>query len=151
MPFSVCRSLGSSVRLPAKLTLASVMVCPFLLPGRAVCPALGTGGRWTPWHAERPPGASGRANEVGPSGLDRRPWSAQEPGWLVECLRLGVGHASTVRPDPSTLGVVGERGSHHESCLQLGPGRLAVCVCGACAVAYRSPWTDLGGGEVRGH
>jgi hypothetical protein len=29
-------------------------------------------------------------------------------------LRLGVGHASTVRPDPSTLGVVGERGSHHE-------------------------------------
>ena len=34
-------------------------------------------------------------------------------GWS-ECLRLGVGHASTVRPDPSTLGVVGERGSHHE-------------------------------------
>jgi hypothetical protein len=32
----------------------------------------------------------------------------------VECLRLGVGHASTVRPDPSTLGVVGERGSRHE-------------------------------------
>jgi len=29
-------------------------------------------------------------------------------------LRLGVGHASTVRPDPSTLGVVGERGSRHE-------------------------------------
>ena len=25
----------------------------------------------------------------------------------------------TVRPDPSTLGVVGERGSHHESCSQL--------------------------------
>ena len=30
---------------------------------------------------------------------------------MAECLRLGVGHASTVRPDPSTLGVVGERGS----------------------------------------
>jgi hypothetical protein len=30
-------------------------------------------------------------------------------GWRR--LRLGVGHASTVRPDPSTLGVVGERGS----------------------------------------
>jgi hypothetical protein len=29
-------------------------------------------------------------------------------------LAAGVGHASTVRPDPSTLGVVGERGSHHE-------------------------------------
>jgi hypothetical protein len=41
-------------------------------------------------------------------------WSAQVPGWLVEGLRLVVGHASTVRPDPSTLGAVGERGSHHE-------------------------------------
>src|SRR5215218_5921264 len=39
------------------------MVCPFLLPGRAVCPALGTGGRWTPWHAARPPGASDRATK----------------------------------------------------------------------------------------
>jgi hypothetical protein len=28
------------------------------------------------------------------------------PGWLAECLRLGVGHASTVRPDLSTLGAV---------------------------------------------
>ena len=27
-----------------------------------------------------------------------------------------------VRPDPSTLGAGGERGSHHESCLQLVPG-----------------------------
>jgi hypothetical protein len=33
-----------------------------------------------------------------------------------------IGHASTVRPDPSTLGAVGERGSHHESCLQLVQG-----------------------------
>ncbi len=41
---------------------------------------------------------------------------------MVECLRLGVGHASTDRPDPSTLGVVGERGSHHESFSQLVPG-----------------------------
>jgi hypothetical protein len=40
-------------------------------------------------------------------------------------LRLGVGHASTVRPDPSTLGVAGDRGSHHESCSQLVPGRRA--------------------------
>jgi hypothetical protein len=80
---------------------------------RAVCPALGPGGRWTPRHAERAPGASDRANEVG-HGSGCRAWSAQVPGWLVECLRLGVGHASTVRPDPSTRGVVGERGSHHE-------------------------------------
>src|SRR5215213_9186474 len=28
------------------------------MPGRAGCPALGTGARWTPWHAARPPGAS---------------------------------------------------------------------------------------------
>src|SRR4029450_11039854 len=34
---------GSSVRSPAKLTLASVMVRPYLLPGRAVCHALGRG------------------------------------------------------------------------------------------------------------
>jgi hypothetical protein len=30
------------------------------------------------------------------------------PGWLVECLWLGVGHAITVRPDPSILGVGGD-------------------------------------------
>src|SRR5215218_7767732 len=59
------RTSGWSVRLPAKLTAAWAMVCPFLLPGRAGCPAPGTGGRWTPWHATRPPGASGEANEVG--------------------------------------------------------------------------------------
>jgi hypothetical protein len=41
---------------------------------------------------------------------------------LVECLRLGVGHASPVRPDPSTLGVVGERGSHHEAACRPVPG-----------------------------
>jgi hypothetical protein len=28
----------------------------------------------------------------------------------------------TVRPDPSTLGAVGERGSHHEDCSQSVPG-----------------------------
>ena len=43
-----------------------------------------------PWHAKRPPGTSGGANEVG-HGLGCRVCSAQEPGWLVECLRLGVG------------------------------------------------------------
>jgi hypothetical protein len=88
-------------------------VCPFLLPGRAVCPALGTGGRWTPWHAERAPGASGRANEVGHA--IRSPATAGSGAGLVGgALAAGVGHASTVRPDPSTLGVAGERGSHHE-------------------------------------
>jgi hypothetical protein len=37
-------------------------------------------------------------------------------------LRLGVGHASTVRPAPSILGVVGGSFSHHESCSQVVPG-----------------------------
>ena len=39
-------------------------------------------------------------------------------------LAAGVGHASTVRPDPSTLDVAGEPGSHHEGCSQLVPGCL---------------------------
>jgi hypothetical protein len=34
-----------------------------------------------PWHAKRPPGASGRANEVGHGGSCRA-GSAQVPGWL---------------------------------------------------------------------
>jgi hypothetical protein len=55
---------------------------------------------------------------------------------VVECLRLGVGHASTVRPDPSTLGMVGERGSRREdyprpvlgSLVILGRWLLDICV-----------------------
>jgi hypothetical protein len=43
---------------------------------------------------------------------------ARVPGWLA-ALAAGVGQPTTVRPAPSTLGVAGERGSHHESCLQL--------------------------------
>jgi hypothetical protein len=39
-----------------------------------------------------------------PDWTKRRPWPAQVPGWSVGRLRLGVEHASTVRPDPSTLG-----------------------------------------------
>src|SRR5215217_2801115 len=66
---------------------------PLSLPGRAVCPALGPGGRWTPWHAERAPGASGEANEVGPTGSTAGYRSARVPAWLVGRLRLGVGHA----------------------------------------------------------
>jgi hypothetical protein len=71
------------------------------LAGRSALPLdRGDGGR-----RGMPPGrrASDRANEVG--RLDQPPaWPAQEPSRLVECLRLGVGHASTVRPDPSSLG-----------------------------------------------
>jgi hypothetical protein len=66
----------------------------------------------------------GQVVEPTKSAIDQdcRVGSARVPGWLVGRLRLGVGHASTVRPDPSTLGVVGERGSHRESCSQLVPG-----------------------------
>ena len=53
-------------------------------------------------------------------------------------LRLGVGHASTVRPDPSTLGVVGERGSHHESCLQLVPGSA-----GQASTRRPAGWSEM--------
>src|SRR4030095_8200905 len=56
-------------------------VCPFLVPGRAVCPALGTGGRWTPWHAERAPGASDRANEVGRGSTAERARLRCRVGW----------------------------------------------------------------------
>jgi hypothetical protein len=40
---------------PAPSRPASAVGC-LVLPGRAVCRALGPGGRWTPWHAERPQG-----------------------------------------------------------------------------------------------
>jgi hypothetical protein len=98
------------------------MPAPFgCLAGRSALPLdPGDGG-----HRGMPPGRQGQAIEPtksARSGSGCRVGSAQVPGWLVECLRLGVGHAGTVRPDPSTLGVAGERGSHHESCLQLVPG-----------------------------
>src|SRR5918992_3400455 len=73
------------------------------MPGRAVCPALGTGRRWTPWHAERPPGASGGANEVG-HGLGCRVGSARAPGWLVAL-------------------VAGGRACQHRPARSLHPGR----------------------------
>jgi hypothetical protein len=96
------------------------------LVGRAVCPARGPGGRWTPWHAARPPGASGEANDVGPTGSGRRPWPAQEPGWLGGRLRLGV-RACQHRPARSLHpGRGGRTRLHHESCLQLVPGRCPV-------------------------
>src|SRR4029453_19215269 len=114
--------------------------CPFLLPGRAVCPALGTGGRWTPWHANRPPGASGGANEVGPFWIRLPAVAGSGAGLVGGRLRLGVGHASTVRPDPSTLGVVGERGSHHEDCSQPVPGARS----GLDLDPPGWPWRDAG-------
>jgi hypothetical protein len=106
IPPSVCRSSGWSVRLPAKLTVASVTVCPFLLPGRAVCPALGPGGRWTPWHAPRPPGQATEPTKSATTGSTAGPWVGSGAGLVGGALAAGVGHASTVRPDPSTLALL---------------------------------------------
>ena len=59
-----------------------------LQPGRAACPELG--GR-TPWHAE----PQGQAMEPTKSAMHQFAGCGQLrcPGWLAECLRLGVGHA----------------------------------------------------------
>src|SRR4030095_10453667 len=113
IPASVCRSSGSSVRLPAKLTPASVMVCPFLVPGRAVCPALGPGGRWNRGmpqdHQEQAtePTKSARLDQVADRGR-----LGCRVGWSTR-LRLGGGEASTVPPDPPPPGAGGGRGAHH--------------------------------------
>jgi hypothetical protein len=52
-----------------------------------------------------PQGHQGQAAEPTKSAMDQGAdrWSARVPAWLVGRLRLGGGHASTVRPDPSTL------------------------------------------------
>src|SRR5215218_362165 len=110
------------------------------MPGRAVCPALGPGGRWIPWHAKRPPGASDGANEVGHA--IKLPAAAGSGAGLVGgALAAGVGHARTVRPDPSTLGVVGERGSPPRELLAARP-RLR---CSSAVRPGSSPW---GQGQV---
>ena len=89
------------------------------LAGRSALPLEpGDGG-----HRGMPPGRQGQATEPTKSAMHRLTGRGRlrcRVGWRR--LRLVVGHASTVRPDPSTLGMVGERGSHHESCSQLVPG-----------------------------
>jgi hypothetical protein len=52
-----------------------------------------------------PQGRQGQAAEPTKSAMDQgcRPWSVQKRGWSGR-LRRGVGHASPVRPAPSTLG-----------------------------------------------
>jgi hypothetical protein len=116
---SVCRSSGWSVRLPAKLTLAPACCSPprVAWPGGLPCP-------WTRATVDAlacSKAARGklRSQRSRPDWMNCRPWSARVPAWLVGRLRLGVGHASTVRPDPSTLGAAGDRGSRRE-------GRLPV-------------------------
>ena len=79
-------------------------------------------------HRGMPTEPQGQAVEPTKSAIDqaRRPPVGSGAGLVAGCLRLGVGHASTVRPDPSTPGVVGERGSHHEGRLPARPRPLAI-------------------------
>jgi hypothetical protein len=81
---------GSSVRLPSKLTAASVMVHPSCcLAGRsALHLEPGDGG-----YRGMPQGRLGQAVEPTKSArLDNcRPWLAQEPGWLVGACGWGSG------------------------------------------------------------
>jgi hypothetical protein len=89
------------------------------------------GGLPCPWNrgtvdtvaCKRPPGASDGANEVGPTGSGRRPCGRLRcrVGWWGAC-GWGSGMPGTVRPDPSILGVVGERASRHEGRLWPIPG-----------------------------
>jgi hypothetical protein len=66
-----------------------------------------------------------RSQRSRPDWINRQPMAGSGTGFVGGALAAGVGHASTVRPDPSILGVVGERGSHHESCFRLGLTVLA--------------------------
>jgi hypothetical protein len=59
--------------------------------------------------------STGQATEPTKSAMhDLRPSAGSGTGLVGGAAAAGVGHASIVRPDPSTLGVVGERGSRHE-------------------------------------
>jgi hypothetical protein len=104
---------GSSVRLPAKLTAGPVMVLPLscCLAGRSALPLdPGDGG-----HRGMPQGRQGQAVEPRkPAMHDLASFCRLRSRVVDGRLRLVVGNASTVRPAPSTLGVVGERGSRHE-------------------------------------
>jgi hypothetical protein len=111
--------LGVVGEVAASEMLVAAMVLPpsDAWPGGAARP-LGTGERWTPWHAARSPGASRGANEAGPAQSGCRAGSDQVPAWLVEGLRLVDEHATTARADPSTLGAVGVGGSRREGRLR---------------------------------
>src|SRR5918995_3942710 len=93
IPDSVSRTSGWSVRLPAKLNLASVMALApsWCLAGRSALPLEpGDGG-----HRGMPPGHQGQAREPTKSAMPQLAGhrSAQVPGWLGGRLWLGVGHA----------------------------------------------------------
>jgi hypothetical protein len=109
-----CRAPASPARTGAWLPLSVVWL------GGLSCPW--TRGTVDAVARQETSGASGGANEVGHAR--RLPAIGRlgcRVGWWGAC-GWGSGMPGTVRPDPSTLGVVGERGSHQGSCLRLVPG-----------------------------
>jgi hypothetical protein len=108
--------------LPTKLTVASVMTLPSwdCLAGRSALPLDPGDGGCRGMLKDRQGQAVEPTNSArSGSGLPAVGRLGCRLGWS-ERLRLVVGHARTVRPDPSTLDAVGEQGSHRE-------GRLAAC------------------------
>ena len=113
MPPSVRRSSGSSVRWPAKLTAASVMVLPISVtwPGGLPCPW--TRGTVDTAACQETAGGSDGANEVG-HGQDCRPMAGEGAGLVGGVLAAGVG-ACQHRPARSLHpGRGGRTSSHHE-------------------------------------
>jgi hypothetical protein len=93
---------------------------PIAWPGGLPCP-------WTEGTVDtvactRPPGASDRANEVGPDWNSSPAVPAQEPAWLVGRLRLGSGMPAPAGQIPLPRRG-GERASHRQDCSQSVPGR----------------------------
>ena len=93
-----------------------------LVPGRAVCPGLGTRGTVDTVACRKAARGKRRSQRNRPCMKVAGHRPSQVPGWLVGACGWGSGMPATVRPDPSTLGVAGERGSRHESCSQHVPG-----------------------------
>ena len=109
------------MRLPAKLTLGSVMVVPSCcLAGRSALPW--NRGRWIPWHAERSHGGKRWSQRSRPDWIRSPAKAGLGVGW--RCLWLGVGHASTVRPDPFTPGAGENEAPAHEGRSRPVSGRL---------------------------
>jgi hypothetical protein len=109
--FPGCRSahappVGPTCRHPNRMNRrAGAWQVPFRpeMPGRADCPALETGGRWTPWHATRPPGGKRRSQRSRPCIKPAE--HAQPMTGLVGGALAAGGRACQHRgPDPSTLG-----------------------------------------------
>jgi len=74
-----------------------IPVPSWCLAGRPALP-LEPGGRWVTMSCQQTAGGK-RQSQVGHRS-DCRPWSAQVAGLVGGAFAAGVGHASTVRPDP---------------------------------------------------